>query len=181
MGILRTYLESVDTATQIAVKIPDRFSLASPDIIDNSSEDAWLDRLGEMVGVSRAYPNNTEISELPAVMDNATYKMVLAAKVMQNSWDGTYGTFQRKWTDTFGRLGISAVCHDNQDMSCTVVVQSNITTEQAALIKSARLFPKPMGVRFEFAESGRITDTAIAKAGAVVAQNFMRVKVTAEE
>lgn len=180
MGVLRKYLESVDVATQIAVKIPERFSLSSPSVNDNAYEDAWLDRLGEMVGVSRAYPYSNEFPDLPAVMDNATYKLCLAAKIMANNWDGTYGTFQSKWESTFGQFGVTATCRDNQNMSCTVVVQANLEKEQAALIKSTRLFPKPMGVRFDFVETGRVSEIALTKSGAALAYNYMRVTINVE-
>lgn len=173
MGVLTKYLEGVDKGRIAAEDIVERFNLAL-------AVGKQLDIIGSLVGVTRDYPYIGDLPDMPKTMDDETYRMVISAKIMQNSWDGTYGSFQNKWNSIFGGLGISATYFDNQDMSCSVTVSGNFTAAQAALISNGYIFPKTMGVLINYQQDPYMSDTGSANIGACFFSTSSTITIVAE-
>lgn len=103
-----------------------------------------LDTAGILLSTNRALP--TQSSILPQVLPDDLYRLVLKAKVMQKSWDGTiegiYNITKAIMPDA------SVWLYDNQDMSMTVyVISETITDEIAELFLKGYIIPKPSSVR----------------------------------
>lgn len=173
MGILRRYLEDVDVSREVADALPKAFSVAT-------ATGDQLDIIGALVGVSRDYPYIANLQDIPKKMDDETYRLIINARIMQNSWDGTYGSFQSTWNSIFDEMGIRAQYYDNQDMSCSVTVSGNFTAAQAALITNGYIFPKTMGVKVNYLDDPRISTVGTANIGAAFAANRAHITVTAK-
>lgn len=102
-----------------------------------------LDKLGELVGVSRKLPIVDE--DIPSVLGDDSFRLVIKAKILKDHWDGTRQGMEEIMDAIFPDLSYDIV--DNYNMTLTVtVIDPSITDEQEALIKNGFIIPKPSGV-----------------------------------
>lgn len=81
----------------------------------------------------------------PSVMDDATYRTMIRAKIAANFWDGTLEGLYETWDFVFGP-GIIEVL-DNQDMTMTIVYDDlALSSIMKELLTTGALPLKPMGV-----------------------------------
>lgn len=135
----------------------------------DSAVDAQLDDVGLWVGISRNVPiplTNVYFSlDIDGLgfdqgnwkgpfdpdtgltrLDDATYRLVIRAKIGANHWDGTLGASKAILDSIFGG-GTVVFIQDNQDMSMTIGVAGVIPSAVfLALLKNGLIPLKPEGV-----------------------------------
>ena len=80
--------------------------------------------------------------------DDATYRIMLKAKIGANQWNGSHSQLNAIYEQIFAGTGTTVFVRDNQDMSMSVyVVGTQPSAILAALIKGGNLNIKPSGVR----------------------------------
>jgi hypothetical protein len=106
-----------------------------------------LDVLGVIIGQSRRV-NFQPRNGVSPVLDDATYRVLLKARIAQNQWDGTVDGLQGVWESLFpgGRLSIN----DNQNMSATVILSGAFSSITQDLITNGLIIPRPEGVQYTF-------------------------------
>ncbi len=108
---------------------------------------AQLDVLGAEIGAARRLPYQPE-DGLNPVLDDATYRIFLRARVAQNHWDGTITSLQAIWTSLFP--GGSIVVTDSQNMTATVLLSGVFTPIIKSLIVNGYIVPRPEGVLYTY-------------------------------
>jgi hypothetical protein len=78
------------------------------------------------------------------VLDDATYRILLKARVAQFQWDGRISTLQGIWKGLFPGGTIAII--DNQNMSFTVLLSGTFTSIIQDLIVNDYIVPRPEGV-----------------------------------
>lgn len=107
-----------------------------------------LDKIGEVVGVSRKLPQTDY--NLPAVLDNETYRLLIKSKILQNRWDGTMGGWVIIMEQLFPSNAYDIV--DNFDMSVDVlIIDPDFDETLVSLLSLGYILPKPSGVRINYA------------------------------
>lgn len=104
-----------------------------------------LDILGQILGVGRTVSFQPSGGAGP-VLDDATYRLVLRARIARNQWDGTLGAIQELWANLFGAVPAYLILVDNQDMTMTAVVIGLADPIQQDLVTNGYVVPKPAGV-----------------------------------
>jgi hypothetical protein len=110
----------------------------------NNAVGPQLDFIADYVGASRHFPL-IPIPGYDSALSDDTFRIVIQAKIMQNYWDGTNGSFQEIWDDTIGKL-FQAEYVDNQDMSISVNIDGTVEPYMTELILAGKIIPKPAGV-----------------------------------
>ena len=106
-----------------------------------------LDKLGELVGISRKLP--TDVENIPSVLTDELYRLVIRAKIYKDHWDGTREQMEEIFQVFFPDAPFEIV--DNQDMSYTVnVISPEMSDTMLALITNGFILPKPAGVRVNY-------------------------------
>jgi hypothetical protein len=81
------------------------------------------------------------------ILDDATYQLVLKARIAQNMWDGTtpgiYSLFASLFPDS-----VYLILTDNQNMTCDVLVIGLSSVLQQNLISNGFIIPRPEGVQY---------------------------------
>ena len=108
---------------------------------------AQLDTLGATVGAARRLPYQPE-DGLDPVLDDATYRIFIKARIAQNHWNGTITSLQEIWTSLFP--GGSIVLTDSQNMTATVLLSGVFTALVKSLIVNGYIVPRPEGVLYNF-------------------------------
>jgi hypothetical protein len=110
-----------------------------------------LDTLGAIVGVNRALDFQPTGGDSP-VLDDATYRLVLKAKIIRNQWDGTVEQLYANWKEIFPDVDL--IIKDNQDMSIVMLVIGMAISIEQDLVKNGYVMPKPEGVSvaYEFGD-----------------------------
>ena len=106
-----------------------------------------LDKLGELVGISRQLPVVDE--RIPATLDDEAYRLVIKAKIYKNHWDGTRKGLQDIFDVFFPDVQYEII--DNQDMSYTVtLIDPEADSLFVGLIMNGYILPKPSGVSVDY-------------------------------
>jgi hypothetical protein len=107
-----------------------------------------LDNLGATVGASRTVSFQPSNGVSP-VLDDATYRLYIKAKIAQNQWDGTLDGLQGSWQTLFpdGKIVVA----DNQNMTATILLAGAFTSIQQDLITNGYIVPRPEGVLYTYA------------------------------
>lgn len=133
MAWLTALLDKVGDAYEVTAAITPSHRIAS-------ARGAQLDRLGELVGISRA------LASPATAMDDTSYRQLIRSQIVKDQWDGTMETLGAIWENAFGReMGIEIV--DHQDMSATMRLIGRLTPAETALAARGLIAPKPVGVR----------------------------------
>lgn len=105
-----------------------------------------LDILGRILGRARTINFNPESGS--AVLDDDTYRMMLRAKIVWNTWDGTITALYDLWGELFPDNQL--IIADNQDMTMDVLFVGDFTDLESEIITNGYIIPKPEGVRINF-------------------------------
>mgnify|MGYP003571249594 CR=1 FL=1 len=146
MAMLETLLRGAQAGYDAASEQPKLMSL-------DYAEGAQLDVIGDIVGVSRNYPYWDGSTSQIGRMDDAQYRLVIRATIAKNQWDGSFHSFRDTWNSIFSGLAMDALVVDNLDMSCIVYISGDFDDDIASLITAGYIFPKPMGVKMNYAVS----------------------------
>ena len=111
---------------------------------------AQLNALGQLIGQSRTVGFQPSNGVSP-VLDDATYRLLLQARLVQNRWNGTIDGLQTAWTQLFpgGRIAIE----DAQNMSATIILAGAFTSILQDLIVNGYIVPRPEGVLYNYSFS----------------------------
>lgn len=140
MSYLETFLDMISPSVNNLKSFNELF------VLDNLIGDR-LDVVGSLIGIGRELP--IDDSNIPSILSDQTYRLVLKAKILKNHWDGTYEGLMNIINYLFPDVPISIV--DNQDMSYNVIIiSSDIDDEIYSLISNGYIFPKPAGVRVNY-------------------------------
>ena len=102
-----------------------------------------LDKLGELVNVSRELPISVE--NIPSILTDDLYRIVIRSRIFSNFWDGTLEGLQEIVNITFPDVAYQIV--DNQDMTMQVVIiYPDADPSLIALLTAGYILPKPSGV-----------------------------------
>lgn len=107
-----------------------------------------LDILGQLIGQSRIVGFQPSAGISPR-LDDATYKILLKARIAQNQWDGKIDSLQLIWRNLFpgGTLNIQ----DAQNMTATIICSGAFSSIVQDLIRNGYIVPRPQGVLYNFA------------------------------
>ena len=137
---VKTFLDMISPCVDIYNDFDVLFAL------DSATGDQ-LDKLGELVGISRQLPIVDE--RIPATLDDEAYKLVIKAKIYKNHWDGTRKGLQDIFDAFFPNIPYEII--DNQDMSYTVALTDPEADDVfVGLIMNGYILPKPSGVRVDY-------------------------------
>lgn len=128
--------------SEVMTNLPDDFDL-------DRAVGLQLDVIGQLVGVKRML--NFQPSSGSAVLDDATYRLVIRAKIAQNQWDGTMAGLETIWKAVLPNDIL--IAFDNQDMSMTIMVPTLQSELIGELIKHDYIVPRPMGVLLNYSIS----------------------------
>ncbi len=134
---LITYLDDVGACAQDFIN---QFDL-------DAAVGVQLDLLGTIVGVSRTV-NFQPSGGVSPILDDDTYRLVLRAKIVQNSWDGKINSLQAYWKSWFP--GGEVIVLDGQNMSITVILAGVFTSIQKDLILNGYIVPRPETVLINY-------------------------------
>jgi hypothetical protein len=81
------------------------------------------------------------------ILDDATYQLVLQARIAQNMWDGTTPGIYSLFASLFPG-SVYLIITDNQNMTCNVLVIGLPSILQQNLISNGYIIPRPEGVQF---------------------------------
>jgi len=118
--------------------------------IDNAIG-SQLDVLGQIIGVSRTLPFQPSNGVSP-ILDDDTYRLLLYATQIKNTWDGTIESLYKAWQFLFPN-GVMAIL-DNQNMTATITTSGNFTSIEQDLITKGYIIPRPEGVQYNPSGSG---------------------------
>ena len=121
----------------------------------DAAEGVQLDIIGRIVGVDRLLSFHPVSGDSP-LMNDSTYRMVIKAKIIQNTWKGTLDELYEAWAVLFPEVRYFQI-QDLQDMTYNVVIMGAFTPLERELIANGYIIPKPEGVRINLLT---ITDTS---------------------
>lgn len=147
----------------VALSLPGVFSV-------DAAVGVQLDQVGLWVGISRvqktpitgaffswdtvglgwnqsSWKGPYEPDEGITVLDDATYRAVIKAKIGSNYWDGTSSGANAIGSSTLLSLGVQCFVVDNLDMTVTVYILGAPAQVLIELIKRGIVPPKTAGVR----------------------------------
>jgi hypothetical protein len=152
-ALLLVLLRKFDDVTNCMVNLDTALDL-------DSAVGAQLDMLGTIAGVGRTLTFQPSFG-VSSVLDDATYRTCIKAKIAQNQWDGTIDSLYAVWYKLFPSATI--VIADNQDMTATLFIgglPSSILLDLIAgyavggattgVIRSSLIVPRPEGVQYSF-------------------------------
>lgn len=140
---LSALLTLVDDCTACASSIDGALDL-------DAAVGVQLDVVGALVGVARQMSFQPTGGVSP-ILDDATYRLAIRARIAKNAWDGTITSIYSIWNLLFAGTPIYLLLHDNQDMSLTATVIGMTSTIQQDLVNHGLLLPKPEGVLLQTA------------------------------
>ena len=103
--------------------------------------------LGQIIGQSRtvAFQPSNNISP---TLNDASYRILLKARIAQNQWQGTIDELQGIWARLFPGGQISVI--DSQNMSANVILTGAFTSIMIDLIVNGYIVPRPEGVLYNY-------------------------------
>jgi len=139
-AFLTLMLKKFDDVSQCLVTMDTAFDL-------DYAVGVQLDTLGVIIGASRTVGFQPSGGVSP-VLDDATYRIFLKARVAQNEWDGTIGGMQAIWQQLFpsGKIIIA----DAQNMSATIIMTGSFTSIIRDLVNNGYIVPRPEGVQYNY-------------------------------
>ena len=165
MSYVAAFLDMLNAAENCLLSFNEIFNVFKelPDTLDEtnpepgtklSTVDDQLDKMGALVGVTRALPIVDE--NIPAVLDNETFQQIIKAKIYADHWDGTIEGLEVIINNTFADLSYELI--DGQDMTYTIsILNPAASPKDVALLFNGFILPKPSGVKVNYI----IFDTAL--------------------
>lgn len=139
-AFLYVLLKKFDDVSQCLVRLDTAIDL-------DSAIGAQLDQLGATAGISRVVGFQPSGGVSP-VLDDATYRTLIKAKIAQNQWDGTIDSLYPIWQTLFP--GGTIVIEDNQTMSANIILTGTFTSIIQDLISNGYIVPRPEGVLYTY-------------------------------
>lgn len=140
MAMNAALLQPLDDIEGVADTVAPSYSLAT-------AQGAQLDVLGVILGLSRDLPFQPENG--PDVLDDATYRTCLQARIAFNQWDGTRAGLENILQQIFPQAAF--LITDNLDMSVTVLyIGGNASPYLLELLNYDLIVPRPMGVQMTY-------------------------------
>ncbi len=106
---------------------------------------AQLDILGNIIGVSRTVPFQPT-GDVSPVLDDATYRLLLRAKIAGNHWDGRLQSLIEAWQQILP--GSLLIVNDHQDMTVDFYIGASLTSILKDLILNGYILPRPQAVLY---------------------------------
>lgn len=138
--LLQTLLRKFDDVSQVLVRMDTALDL-------DLAVGAQLDMLGATVGAARAVGFQPSGGVSP-ILDDATYRIYIKARIAQNQWDGTLPSLYPIWQALFP--GGSIVIIDNQNMTADITLTGAFTSITQDLITNGYIVPRPEGVLYTY-------------------------------
>lgn len=155
MAFLRLVLGMVDDMRICLDSFLESFDL-------ESATGRQLDVIGSLVGASRILPF-APISA-PKELGDDDYRLLIRAKIAQNTWDGTNESTAQMFYNVFPSMGI--VLEDGQNSSINVVIRGSFSDLQIEMINAGLLIPHPAGITMTYQIPHTIiTSRCIIRAG----------------
>jgi len=139
-ALLYALLKKFDDVSQCLVKMDTALDL-------DAAVGAQLDMLGATAGAERTVGFQPTGGVSP-VLDDATYRVYIKAKIAQNQWDGTLPSLYPIWQALFP--GGSIIIIDNQNMTATITLKGAFTSIIKDLITNGYIVPRPEGVLYTY-------------------------------
>ncbi len=152
-ALLYVLAKKFDDVSQCLVQMDTAFDL-------DSAVGVQLDMLGTVAGAGRTLPFQPSYGISP-VLDDATYRVYIKAKIAQNQWDGTVDSLYAIWAKLFPTVRITIA--DNQNMSATLFIgglPSSLLIDMVAgyavagatsgVVRGGLIVPRPEGVQYNF-------------------------------
>lgn len=139
-ALLYKLLRKFDDASQVLVQMDTAFDL-------DSAVGVQLDMLGATVSAFRTVDFQPSNGVSP-VLDDATFRIYIKAKIGANQWDGTRLSLYPLWQQLFP--GGSIIIVDNQDMTADVVPVGSFTSIVQDLITNDYIVPRAEGVLYTY-------------------------------
>lgn len=136
----KAFLEKILACTDVTTSFDVYFNL------DEATGDQ-LDKLGYNAGISRILSVNDP--DIPTVLPDDLYRLVIKSKIYQNHWNGT----MKGWQDILSIIFPDAAydIQDNFDMTVNImVIDPSFDKTKIALLLQGYLLPKPSGVKLTF-------------------------------
>ncbi len=137
---LYVLLKKFDDVSQALVRMDTALDL------DAAAGDG-LDKLGATVGAFRTVGFQPRDGVSP-VLDDASYRIYIKAKIAQNQWDGTIDSLYPIWQTLFP--GGTIVIIDNQNMTVDLTLTGAFTSILQDLITNGYIVPRPEGVLYNY-------------------------------
>lgn len=139
-ALLYVLLKKFDDVSQCLVAMDTALDL-------DSAVGAQLDMLGATVGAARTV-NFQPSGGVSPVLDDATYRIYIKAKIAQNQWDGTLTSLYPIWQQLFPNGKIIII--DNQNMTVDITLTGAFTSIIQDLITNGYIVPRPEGVLYTY-------------------------------
>lgn len=138
--LLKVLLRKFDDVSQVLVRMDTALDL-------DVAIGVQLDMLGTVVGANRTVGFQPSNGVSP-VLDDATYRIYIKAKIAQNQWDGTVLSLYPIWQQLFP--GGSIIILDNQNMTVDITLTGAFTSITQDLITNGYIVPRPEGVLYTY-------------------------------
>lgn len=138
--LVRMLTQKFDDVSQVLVRMDTALDL-------DVAVGAQLDMLGATAGAARTVGFQPSGSVSP-VLDDATYRLYIKAKIAQNQWDGTLPSLYPIWASLFPDGSIIII--DNQNMTADITLKGTFTSIIQDLITNGYIVPRPEGVLYTY-------------------------------
>lgn len=166
IALVSATLNQLDDIGTAASSLPSAFD------VDNAIG-AQLDVVGTLVGANRNI--GIPLTSGSSILDDDYYRLLIKAKIAQNSWNGTIPGLYALWQTVFGNSSTLQII-DNQDMTMQAVVTGMEDIISSQLVQAGLIIPKPMGVGLTIIEQTPITDTPYI--GSIIGGGYDVVSLT---
>jgi hypothetical protein len=139
-ALAQVLLKKFDDVSQVMVQLDTALDL-------DAAVGAQLDMLGAVVGAARTVNFQPRFGVSP-VLDDATYRIFIKARIAANQWDGTLPSLYPIWQTLFP--GGSIIIIDNQNMTANLTLKGAFTSLTQDLITNGLIVPRPEGVQYNF-------------------------------
>lgn len=139
-ALVTMLLQKFDDVSQVLVQMDTALDL-------DAAVGAQLDMLGAVVAAKRTVAFQPSGGVSP-VLDDATYRLYIKAKIAQNQWDGTLPSLYPIWAALFPSGSIIII--DNQNMSADITLKGAFTSIIQDLIVNGYIVPRPEGVLYTY-------------------------------
>ncbi len=139
-ALLQVLLKKYDDVSQLFVQLDTALDL-------DAATGRELDMLGATASAARTV-NFQPSNGVSPVLDDATYRLYIKAKIAQNHWDGTITSLYPIWQRLFP--GGSIIIVDNQNMTATIILKGAFTSIIQDLITNGYIVPRPEGVQYTY-------------------------------
>jgi hypothetical protein len=139
-ALLYVLLKKFDDVSQVLVNMDTALDL-------DIAVGVQLDMLGATVGAFRTV-NFQPSNGVSPVLDDATFRIYIKAKIATNQWDGTIVSLYPIWKQLFPNGTIVII--DNQNMTADLTLTGTFTSIIQDLITHGYIVPRPEGVLYTY-------------------------------